>query len=140
MIVQEAVESELLTSLGAIIGQSYLLTDSESCSFYAQDVFTKDLPALAVAQPGNTKELALVVKTAVDAGHAVVARGGGMSYTSGYVPAIKDTVVIDLSRMNKVLEVNREDMYVTVESGCTWKDLQEGYRLTNTLLGPSVRY
>lgn len=130
MIVQEAVESELLTSLGAIIGQSYLLTDSESCSFYAQDVFTKDLPALAVAQPGNTKELALVVKTAVDAGHAVVARGGGMSYTSGYVPAIKDTVVIDLSRMNKVLEVNREDMYVTVESGCTWKDLQEALKGT----------
>jgi FAD/FMN-containing dehydrogenase len=73
-------------SMAAIVGQDYVLTDRESCVLYAQDVFTKDKTAAAVVQPENTEQLSQLVAQAVTAGCAVVPRGGGMSYTSGYVP------------------------------------------------------
>jgi glycolate oxidase len=122
---------ELFESLVSIVGQQYLLTDEASCILYAQDVFTKALPALAVVQPENAKELAAAVKVAVAAGYAVIPRGGGMSYTSGYVPALPDSIMIDTRRMNRVLEINKEDMYVTVESGCTWQALSEALKGTD---------
>ncbi|MEH6552298.1 MAG: FAD-binding oxidoreductase [Pseudomonadales bacterium] len=124
MTTEDQTET-LFERLVSIVGQQYLLTDEKSCVLYAQDIFTKGLPALAVVQPENAEELAAVVKVAIAAGYVVIPRGGGMSYTSGYVPALPDSVMIDTRRMNKILEINKEDMFVTVESGCTWKVLSE---------------
>ena len=56
---------------------------------------------------------------------AVVPRGGGMSYTSGYTPKQANTMLVDMRKMNRVIEVNADDMYVIVETGCTWKELYE---------------
>lgn len=113
----------MLQELAALVGDQHVLTDEANRVFYAQDVYTRAQPALAVVQPANAAELAGVVSEITDAGHAVIARGGGMSYTSGYVPQDDQSVIVDTQRMNRVLEINRDDMYVTVESGCTWKDL-----------------
>ena len=125
--------ASLLEELAAIVGKQFLLTDEHSVTLYAQDVHTKGLPALAVAQPASTGELADIVTAVVRAGHAVIARGGGMSYTSGYVPREEGSVVIDTRRMDQVLEINAEDMYVTVQCGCTWDNLH------NALAGTGLR-
>ena len=114
----------------SIVGPDHVLTDTESCIFYSQDVFTKDIPALAVILPGDKYQLAEIVRVAVDKGYDVIPRGGGMSYTSGYVPATNSSVIVDLGRMNKVLEINEEDMFVTVECGCTWSQLHDALKLT----------
>lgn len=133
MIPQQQSSDSLFDDLAAIVGAEHVLTDAESCSLYSQDVFTKATPALAVVQPENIEQLAAAVKVATQAGCDVIPRGGGMSYTSGYVPTSPNAVTFDLGRMNRVLEINTEDMYVTVECGCTWKELHEeleatGYR------------
>ena len=109
--------------LRAIVGGGHVLSDDAACIFYAQDVYTRDLPALAVVFPADTRELAAVVKSSTERGCAVIARGGGMSYTSGLVPQSEHTVMIDLSRLDRVLEINAEDMYVTVQPGCSWEKL-----------------
>lgn len=115
----------MLEKLESLLGTEHVLSDKASCVLYAQDVYTKDVPALAVARPGTTEELAALVKAVTAAGHAIIPRGGGMSYTSGYVPRETGSVIVDMQRMDRVLEVNAEDMYVTVECGCTWKTLHE---------------
>ncbi len=115
----------MLQELNRVVGTEHVRTDESSCILYAQDVYTKGLPALAVVSPANTRELADSVRTAAAAGHAVIARGGGMSYTSGYVPTEPGSVIVDTQRMDQVLEINAEDMYVTVQAGCTWKNLYE---------------
>ena len=125
--------ASLLEELAAIVGKPFLLTDEHSVTLYAQDVHTKGLPALAVVQPAGTRELADAVNAVVRAGHAVIARGGGMSYTSGYVPREEGSVIVDTRRMDQVLEINAEDMYVTVQCGCTWHDLH------NALAGTGLR-
>jgi len=130
---QSGTNEALFNALTEIVGAEHVLTDAESCALYAQDVFTEAQPALAVVQPNNIEELSDAVRTATEAGYDVIPRGGGMSYTSGYLPTTANAVTFDLRRMNRVLEVNTEDMYVTVECGCTWKELHEalsdtGYR------------
>ncbi len=125
MSVAESKDTPVVTSLESIVGANHVLTDDYSVSLYAQDVYTKSLPALAVVQPGSIEALSQVVSAATGAGHAVIARGGGMSYTSGYVPRETGSIIIDMRRMNRVLEINETDMYVKVESGCTWKSLHE---------------
>jgi FAD/FMN-containing dehydrogenase len=124
------LEDKLVEWIATTVGPEHLLLDVYECSLYAQDIFTKGLSALAVVRPGNTDELCTVVKSITEAGHAVIPRGGGMSYTSGYVPVCAGSVIVDLGRMNKIININEEDMYVTVESGCTWKTLHEA--LENT--------
>ncbi|MDO6475151.1 FAD-binding oxidoreductase [Alteromonas sp. 1_MG-2023] len=119
------ISPAVIDAVTNITGPQYLLTDPASCALYAQDVYTKAIPAGAVVQPGNLDELSQVIKTLVDNDIVVIPRGGGMSYTSGYVPVSEGAVIIDISRMNKVVEINEEDMYVTVEAGCTWQTLHE---------------
>lgn len=128
-MASESVASNVLAErLRTIVGSRYVLTDLTSRVFYSQDVFTRDLAAAIVVQPDSTQELAAVVEAAVAAGSAVIARGGGMSYTGGYVPVQINSVLIDTARMNRVLEINQEDMFVTVQVGCNWKALHEALK------------
>lgn len=123
MAVAPEPAASVIESLSAIVGGEHVLTDERSVTLYAQDVHTKDIPALAVVQPGSTEELAATVAAVTAAGHAVIARGGGMSYTSGYVPKEEGSVIVDMRRMDAILEINSEDMFVTVQCGCTWDAL-----------------
>ncbi len=130
MIPNAKTESTLFDDLSAIVGADQVLSDDESRSLYAQDVFTKAMPTGVVIRPSTTQELADVVRTSTSAGWNVIARGGGMSYTSGYVPIKAETVTLDTSRMNRILEINTEDMYVKVEAGVTWQALYEALKPT----------
>ena len=116
----------LIEGIQSIVGADYCLTDERDRDFYSTDLsFREREIAEAVVQPQSTDELSSVVSLAHQAGFNVVPRGGGMSYTSGYTPAKDRTILIDMRRMNHILEINEEDMYVTVECGCTWKELYE---------------
>lgn len=119
-----------INSLIDVLGSENLLTDEYSRNLYAQDVYTKEILALAVARPVNKQQLSQILKISKEYNITVVPRGGGMSYTKGYVPAKENTLVVDMASMNRILEVNEQDMYVTVECGCTWKDLHAALKGT----------
>lgn len=124
---QDAVHS-LLDTLAQIVGAAHVLTDDDAIELRSQDVYSKGVPLGVIVRPGDTDELAAVVAASTASGRAVIPRGGGMSYTGGYLAIEPDSVLIDMCRMNRVLEINREDMTVTVECGCTWKALHEALK------------
>lgn len=82
-------------------------------------------PALAVVRPGSINELAEAVRIAIAAGITIVPRGGGMSYADGHLLARPESMIVDLLRLDRIVEVNEEDLYVVVECGATWKQLHE---------------
>jgi FAD/FMN-containing dehydrogenase len=102
-----------------------LITDPAQCALYAQDVFTKGPAPLAVFRPSSKEELAQGVGQATAAGIAIIPRGGGMSYTSGYVAPEAGALIVDMGRMQRIIEINQTDMTVTLEAGCTWHALYE---------------
>lgn len=115
---------DILESLSAAVGPEGLITDPAECDFYAQDVYSKGPAPLAVVRPADKEALARAVGAATAAGIAVIPRGGGMSYTGGYIAPRAGALIVDLGRMNRVLDVNPTDMTATVEAGCTWEDLR----------------
>lgn len=120
------MEAALSDRLNQIVGPDHFLVGDEDRVLFSQDVSKRsDVLTGGIIQPADKEELAAAVKAATDAGYAVFPRGGGMSYTSGYLPSTEKSVTVDTSRMDRVLEVNLEDMYVTVEAGCTWQTLHE---------------
>ncbi len=113
-------------ALAAVVGAEHVLTGESDRRFYSTDLsYTSGAVAAVVVQPGNADELAACVGIASAAGLATVPRGGGMSYTRGYQPERAESMLVDMRRMDRILDLNTEDMYVTVEAGCTWKTLYE---------------
>jgi len=123
--------AEALTRLRAVLGDEHVLTGDDDRAWFAAD-FTDDDVALpvAVARPASTSEVVAVVETARAAGLAVVGRGGGMSYALAHTPARPETIVVDLRRLDRIVEINAADRYVTLEPGVTWFQLREALRGT----------
>lgn len=116
---------ETIRRLSAVLGQEHLLLGKRDRQFYGQDVHHAGNPPTAVVRPGTVEELASCVRIAREAGMAVLPRGGGLSYTQGFTTEAGPAITVDMGRLDRVLDVNVDDGYVTVECGATWKQLDE---------------
>lgn len=117
---------DLKALLTGIVGAEHVRDDEASLALVSEDIWEKGKHVAAlIAAPGSLEELAEVVGAASRAGVAIAPRGGGLSYTGGYLPAEPLTLSLDMRRMNRILRISPEDMVVTVEPGCTWLALDE---------------
>lgn len=129
MTKKPAAAAALANLLRQIVGTDHVTTDPERIAFFSQDVYSRaDYPASVVVAPDNAQGLVSVMQVAAQYGAPVIARGGGMSYTGGYLPAAPDAVMIDTQRMNRILTIDEDNMFVTVETGCTWAALFEALK------------
>jgi FAD/FMN-containing dehydrogenase len=100
-----------------------VVRDPPELAFFAQDVYAEGAPLAAVLRPADADALARALRALTAAGICVVARGGGLSYTDAYLASVPASVLIDLSRLDRIVEINAGDRYVVVEAGCTWAAL-----------------
>ena len=89
-----------------------------------------------VVWPLATDEVAAVVRLARRARIAVTARGAGTSLEGNPIPIARG-IVVDLSRMNRVLEVRRGDLAVRVEPGVVFAELNRELRPHGLFFPPS---
>jgi len=133
MVANESESRDILAGLRDVLGPDHVLTDDADREFYAMDVYSaRELP-IAVVQPGSHEDVVAIAGLAAAAGVALVPRGGGASYTDAYLPNTARSLIVDTSRMDKIIEINDEDMYVTVEPGVTWANM------TQTLIERGLR-
>ncbi len=130
MVVEasEASAAPLMAALRDTLGAASVITDQAERQFYGTDVFGSAEPPAAAIRPASKSALAEAVGLATSAGFCVVPRGGGLSYTDGFLSGRARAVVVDTRALNRIVEINAEDMYVTVECGVTWKQLYEALR------------
>lgn len=118
-----------LESLSKVLGSDSVVVDESARHYYSTDLsFQPGCVAGAVLCPETVESLADAVKYCHDNDIAIFPRGGGMSYTRGYVPTRERSVLVDLRKLNKIIEINELDMYVRVQAGCTWNDLYEALK------------
>lgn len=109
----------IVEHLASLVSPEGLITDRDECRVYETDALAayRKMP-LAVVLPTSTDEVSAVLKFCHDNGVKVVPRGAGTSLAGGAIPT-EDAVVLGLSRMSRVLEINYDDRFIRVEAGVT---------------------
>ena len=113
----------LAAELSAQLAPGALLSRPEELFVYECDGLTLEpvRPGL-VALPANTEEVAAVVRACVAAGVPFVPRGAGTGLSGG-ARAPEGGVIIECSRMDRVLEIHEDDRYAVVQPGVVNADL-----------------
>ena len=96
-------------------------------------------PPVGVILPGSAEEVSAVVRAAAEAGESVwaVSRGRNLGY-GGPNPASSASYLLDLSRMDHIVEVNVESGFAVVEPGVSFFDLYDHLRQMDAPLRMSV--
>ena len=135
---------ELPQALVAIVGREHVLDALEDREEYALDAFplSKAREALGgatgppdvVARPGSTPEVQAIVRLANDRRIPIVPYGGGTGVMGAAVP-VQGGIVVDLRRMDRVLESDADGLTAQVEAGALLKDVDEALNQGGLMLG-----
>ena len=111
------MEKNFIKALTEIVGEQYTLTDTESLACYGYDS-TPELQSRpgVVVLPQTTEEISRIMALCDGAGVRVTPRGSGTNLSGGSI-SFDAGVVLQTSRMNRILEVDEENLTATVETG-----------------------
>ena len=111
---------QLILRLEALVGKRFVTTNRSDLYIYSQDLTQADpvWPDLAVL-PASLDELVAVVKLA-DEMHVPITPYVAGGNIGGLAIPLKGGILLDLKRMDRILEVNDIDMYAVVEPGVTF--------------------
>jgi len=112
-------EEEILIKLQNIVGKEFVSNRSEDLYIYSQDPGAS-LPRQVdfVVIPGKSGEVQEIVKLANQEKIPIVPMGGGLTL-SGLIIPVKGGIVLDMKRMNNIIEVNKFSQYALIEAGVT---------------------
>ena len=130
---------EAYKEIGNIIGSDYVTDKDFMRAAYSRNVDPAfpDRWADIIVRPQNTEEVSTIIKIANKYKISFVPRGGGADLVGGSVT--EGGILIDLTRMNRIIEINEKDYYCIVECGITWGALVSNLHekgLTTGVLGP----
>lgn len=127
MTAYNPVTEEVLNALREALGAENVKIDEETLERYKTDEETDPryhhLPEVVVL-PGSTEEVAEVMKIANKYLVPVTPRSAGTSVSCGAVP-VHGGIVLLLERMDKIIEMNTEAMYMVVEAGARTIEIQK---------------
>ena len=114
----KADKGQLNRRLVEIVGKDAVLTDERELMVYECDAYTLQRnPPTAVVLPRSTQEVEAVVCLCAEMDVPIIPRGAGTSL-SGAVLAVDGGVMIALTRMNRVLNIDPRNRRALVEAGC----------------------
>lgn len=123
---KRALPAELIEHLKAVVGPKGWLCEPDEIEPYLvswRDEYRGRTPL--VVRPAATAEVAAVVGACAEAGVAIVPQGGNTGLTGAGIPHMDASeIVLSLSRMNRVREVDPVNDTITVEAGCVLADIQ----------------
>src|SRR5664279_6220808 len=106
----------VIERLRSIAGRDAVLDRSEDLMLYEYDAGVRKCTPAAVVFPQDTQQVAQVMKLASTDGFPVVARGAGTGLSGGAI-APEGGVVVAFARLNRILEVDAENMRAVVQPG-----------------------
>lgn len=110
--------SALTKDFQALLGKENVFDDEADRVSYSYDaaVLPPVMPALVI-RPTTREQLAACVKKLYENGIPMTVRGSGTNLSGGTIPDKSDTVVILTTGLNRILEINVNDLYAVVEPG-----------------------
>ncbi len=123
-IVSETIA--LIDDLRAAVGPGNVIAGGDQPAFENDWRKRWQGRALVIVRPGNTDEVAAVVRACVVHGVSIVPQGGNTGLVGGGVPdASGAQVLLSLQRMNRVREIDAANLTLTAEAGCVLQAVQQ---------------
>lgn len=127
-------------ALKRIVGDDYVVTQRDQIQGYLADetylgVLPKPAEHVVVVKPANAQEISEILKLANKEKTPVYPRGGGTGLVGGAVPT-RDGVVLSLERLDKIVEIDKDNMMVVAEGGVTLEHLLKEVEAADLLFPP----
>lgn len=132
------MKPEIIQQFKKIVGNQNVFTDEVDLFCYTYDgSFSKDKALMpgVVVMPGNTEETSQIVKLANTSEIPVIPRGAGSNLSGGSLP-IEDCIILQMTRMNRILKIDRRNMMAVVEPGVINGKFQEELAKQNLFYPP----
>jgi FAD/FMN-containing dehydrogenase len=129
------MNTDMAARLRGIIGNEHVLDGAAAAPYCTDWRGRYSGAALAVAFPGDTHEVAAVVRLCAEAGVAIVPQGGNTSLCGAAVPVAggPPQLVVNLSRMNRIRGIDEANYTMTVEAGCKLQAIYSAAEHANRL-------
>ena len=118
------MEQRIIDSIEKVVGKDGYSTKSADLYTYGFDASIFHNTPDIVVQPRTTEHVSEIMKIAYAEKIPVVTRGAGTGLCGSAVP-IKGGIVLAMQRMNKIKRISVEDLWVDVEPGCVYNDLND---------------
>ena len=115
---------KIIRELRTLLGKDQVQTAPEECACYAYDGSGGTAPPWAVLFPRSAAQIATIMQLANQHRFPVIPRGAGSGMTGGAVP-VQGGVVLVTSRMNRILEIDTDNMIAVAEPGVITGELQQ---------------
>jgi len=135
---------DLKKKLSEIVGDKYYSDDLEQLQSYSTDYsYTQAGMPNYIVKPANSEEVSAVVKICNELNVPVVPCSSKVHFYGATIPS-EGGVMLDMSRMDRILEIDPDNRRVRFESGVTWEKLTDelekaGYRVIMPLTPPAER-
>ncbi|MDA8164706.1 MAG: FAD-binding protein [Desulfobacteraceae bacterium] len=118
------MDRRTIERLKEIVGPEQVATTREELLCYSFDGTGLEFPPAAVAFPGSAAEVAAIMRLAAATPFPVVPRGAGSGMTGGALP-VAGGLVLAMSRLNRILEIDPDNQIAVVEPGVVTGQLRE---------------
>ena len=128
---------QLITALRGVVGDGHVWTDPERMAPHLHEDRGRWFGnSPAVVRPATTAEVAACVRLCAGAGVAMVPQGGNTGLVGGGSP--EGGIVISMSRMNRIIDLDAMNATMTVEAGCTLAQIQQAAEAAGRLFPLSL--
>ena len=114
----------VVDNLQNVLGKESVITDREALLCYSYDATRLERLPDIIVKPVTPDEVVSILNIANHEKIPVIPRGAGTGFAGGSVP-VQGGVVLSLQNMDRIIEINKEDMYVVVEPGVVTRAIQK---------------
>ncbi len=126
---------DIFQKIVQIVGRKHCSMEIEERHCYSYDNSKQTFLPDAVALPDSTEQVAALVKLANNNKIPIVARGAGSGTTGGAIPT-HGGIVLSCTRLNRILEIDRENQIAIVEPGVITGEFQQQLKKHGLMYAP----
>ena len=119
-----SVDSRIIDEIKKIVGKDNVIDSLEERKCYSYDARTDGIVPGLIVFPSSAQDVSGILKLANKHLFPIIPRGAGTGLTGGSTPVVEGVVLV-FTRMNRILELDSENLIAVVEPGVVTFDLQQ---------------
>lgn len=127
---------DIIPEIRKIVGPENVFDDRVECISYSRDLSVHEGIPDAVVFAHTTEQISGIMKLANEAKIPVTVQGSGTATTGASLP-VEGGILLDVHNMNKILEIDKENFYATVEPGVICNNLNIALKKDNLMFPPN---